>query len=292
MDATASDGPRLPGRAVTLDLPGRGRTWARDIPGPPGAPTVVLLHGWTATADLNWFACYGALSRRWRVIAPDHRGHGRGLRSSRPFRLADCADDAIAAADLLGAGPVVVVGYSMGGPIAQLAWKRHPSRVRALVLCATARTFGDGRQGALALQSLGAAGALSRLTPRPLREAVAVQYLGRRRERGESDWALEQVRRHDWTAVLEAAGELARFDSRPWVGQVDVPTAVVLTERDRLVAPQRQARLHAAIPGASLHRVDGDHDAVVAHPDRFLPALLAALERVARPGAAPGSRHR
>jgi 3-oxoadipate enol-lactonase len=47
--------------------------------GPVGAPTLILLHGWTATADLNFFMCYRALSEHFRVIAIDHRGHGRGF---------------------------------------------------------------------------------------------------------------------------------------------------------------------------------------------------------------------
>src|SRR5688500_16415489 len=133
-------GPPLPpGRR--LKLPGRGTTFVREMEGPPGAPTLVLLHGLGVSADLNWFRCYDALGRRYRVIAMAHRGHGRGIRSSRPFRLADCADDVAAVADELGIERVIPVGYSMGGPITQLVWKRHPDRVAGLVLCATARSF-------------------------------------------------------------------------------------------------------------------------------------------------------
>ena len=68
--------------------------------------------------------------RQFNVVALDHRGHGRGLQSDEPFRLADCADDVAALVDELGLGPVIVVGYSMGGPIAQLLWRRHPRRRR------------------------------------------------------------------------------------------------------------------------------------------------------------------
>ncbi|MBA2283374.1 MAG: alpha/beta fold hydrolase, partial [Acidimicrobiia bacterium] len=131
------------GEGRVLDLPGRGRTWVRDIPGPtPDAPVVLLLHGFTATADLNWVTSYSSLAKRYRVLAIDHRGHGRGIRSRRPFRLEDCADDAAAACAALGLERVVACGYSMGGPIAMLLWRRHPALVRGLVLCATARRFG------------------------------------------------------------------------------------------------------------------------------------------------------
>src|SRR5690349_23831945 len=47
-------------------------------------------------------------------------------------RLADCADDAAALLETLGTGPVIAVGYSLGGPVAQLLWKRHPDLVSGL----------------------------------------------------------------------------------------------------------------------------------------------------------------
>ena len=90
---------------------------------------VLLLHGWTVTADLNWSSVYEPLvDAGYRVLAMDHRGHGRGLRSPRPFRLSDCADDAAALLETLDVGPVLAVGYSMGGPIAQLLARDHRSR--------------------------------------------------------------------------------------------------------------------------------------------------------------------
>src|SRR5262245_45927584 len=94
-------GPPIPlGRRV--ELPGRGTTFVREVGGPVGAPTVLLLHGLAASGGLNWFQAFEPLSRHFRVVAVDHRGHGRGIRSWRRFRLADCADDAAAVLDALG----------------------------------------------------------------------------------------------------------------------------------------------------------------------------------------------
>ena len=115
--------PPLPPGFV-VPLPGRGEVFTRDI-GPSGGgelpgPPVLLLHGWTVSADLNFFAVYGELAARHRVVALDHRGHGRGMRPRTPFSLEECADDAAALLGELGLGPVIAVGFSMGGPIAML----------------------------------------------------------------------------------------------------------------------------------------------------------------------------
>src|SRR5437867_975646 len=136
-------GPPLPmGRRV--ELPGRGTTFVRQVEGPPGAPTLLLLHGWMASGGLNWFRVFDALGEHFNVIAVDMRGHGRGIRNGRRFRLADCADDAAATLDVLGVGPVIAVGYSLGGPVAQLLWRRHRDRVEGLVLCSTAHRLMPG----------------------------------------------------------------------------------------------------------------------------------------------------
>src|SRR5918997_1761296 len=123
--------PPLPaGRRV--ELPRRGRTWVYESEWRPGDQTLLLLHGLAATAALNWFTAFSSLARRYHVVAIDHRGHGRGIRSSR-FRLEDCADDAAALLDAFDVERVIPVGYSMGGPIAQLVWHRQPDRVEGLV---------------------------------------------------------------------------------------------------------------------------------------------------------------
>src|SRR5215475_12313188 len=117
--APATTGPPLPlGRRIVLRK--RGTTFIREVEGPPGAPTLLLLHGWLASAGLNWYQAFDRLGERFNVVAMDMRGHGRGIRSGRPVRLADCADDAAAVVDELGTGPVIAVGYSLGGPVAQL----------------------------------------------------------------------------------------------------------------------------------------------------------------------------
>jgi pimeloyl-ACP methyl ester carboxylesterase len=269
-----------PGRR--LDLPGRGRTFIREIEGPKKAPTVVLLHGLGADADLNWFPSYEALGQHYRVVAIDHRGHGRGIRTRRPFRLADCADDVAAVCAELGLERVIPVGYSMGGPIAQLVWHRHHDLVRGVVLCATASRFGQGNARRLAYALAPPIAAVSRLSPRarPANPIVRQLMASRVNDPAMRQWVAQRQRLTDPLAVIQAAGSLARYSSGSWLTGVDVPAAVVLTQFDRLVPRARQEAMAAAIPGATVHRVLGDHAVCVTRPDLFVPALLEALASV------------
>jgi pimeloyl-ACP methyl ester carboxylesterase len=264
-----------------IDIPGHGRVVVRDVAGPePGAPVVMLLHGLGATARLNWGPCFRPLSARFRVLALDHRGHGRGLRTRR-FRLEQCADDAAAAADALGVRRFVAVGYSMGGPIASLTWRRHRERVCGLVLCATARHFASRGQARWARLALPAVAELSRLAPGLVRRRMLERMLGRVEHPQLRDRILEELGGHDPRSVIQASHEVSGFSSHDWIGDVDVPAAVVVTTRDELVPPVRQRKLAASIPGARVFEVEGDHSACVSVPS-FPETLVDACSNVAR----------
>jgi pimeloyl-ACP methyl ester carboxylesterase len=157
--------PDLP-PATLVELPGRGRTYVADTGPPPrrpNAPTVFLLHALACTGLLTWYPCLDALRARYRVVLFDQRWHGQGIRTAR-FDLADCADDVAAVADALDIDTFVAAGYSMGSLVAPLAWRRHPDRVRGLVLCASATNFAETprRQRSVRAVSLRLAGSAER----------------------------------------------------------------------------------------------------------------------------------
>jgi 3-oxoadipate enol-lactonase len=268
-----------------LELRGRGRTSIREVHGPKGAPTVVLLHGLAATGRLNWFAALRALSERFRVIVVDHRGHGRGIRTHH-FRLADCADDAVAIADHLGIESLIAVGYSMGGPIAKLCWSRHRDRIRGLVLCATANHFMRPEARGVASAVFPGMIVTARLIPGFFRNRI-IDGMTRGLPQGERrDRVRREMENTDPATVMQATRALIRFSSHDWAAGIDVPTAVVITTEDRLVPPIRQYRLAASIPGAKIFEVAADHLACVRAASRFVPVLLAACEYVDAQAAA------
>ncbi len=268
-----------PGRP--LRLPGRGTTFVRELAGPECAPVLMLLHGWGATADLNWYRSYETLALRYRVVALDHRGHGRGLRTARRFRLEDCADDVVAVADALGIDRFVPVGYSMGGPIASLVCRRHPERVDGVVLCATSRRFNETRSKRAAFSILNGTSSLASMGPfRSLGRVSGAAWTRRLERRGDAAWTIEQVLRHDWPQILAAGHAIGRFDSTEWIGRLDVPSAVVVTLDDEVVPTRDQMALADALPDASVHPVSGGHTTCGASSGDFVAALVAACSSI------------
>lgn len=262
-----------------LDLPRRGRTWLTDVPGPtPDAPTIVLLHAVGCTGQLTWFASIPRLAERYRVITYDQRWHGRGITSER-FLISDCASDAAAVIDELGLDRPLIAGYSMGSVVAQRVWRQHPDTVGGLVLAATTDHFRTNSRERLfhAGMELGMGLTATLSRSRVLRRtgSAAVEAL----DADTSDtarWATNQWRSTSPWAVGQAVASLGRHHSTPWLSSIDVPTAVVVTTRDRAMPATRQLELAARIPGATVHEADCGHAGCVLEHRAFVPALLEA----------------
>ena len=265
-------------RTRLVELPGRGVTRVWECAGPPGAETLMLIHGLACTAELNWGKVFSPLAAHFRVVAADLRGHGDGIRAGSRFRLEDCANDVAALAAVLGAGKFTAVGYSMGGMVAQLVYRRHASLVSGLVLCSTAGNVGSPAQQ-LAAFALPAAAA--GLQWNPVLQLVSAEILGSALldpidDPATASWARAQLRRTTLASAASAIQAVSQFSSDRWISQVDIPTAVVVTTRDRIVPAGRQLGLARAIPGASVHEVDADHAVCITAPQVFARTLLEA----------------
>lgn len=285
--------PRAPEPPVSLPpgcvvhVPGRGEFFVRDSGG--DGPPLLLLHGWMFSADLNWFRAYDTLIEAgYRVIALDHRGHGRGLRSAEGFSLRACADDAAAVLAHLEVEPALVCGYSMGGPIAKLLARHHGERVAALVLCATANDWSDPRMKAF-WRVMGGLRLLLGVAPN------AAWRRGMRAagfpDSPVTDWAVAELSRGSARDIAEAGRELGRFDSRSWAASLEVPAAVIVTTQDTGVPPDKQRALAASLR-APIFEVHGDHSAVTTRASEFNAQLLRALARLREVEPAPSGPSR
>lgn len=264
----------LPGRTVFV---GDRELFVREA-GPEDAPPILLLHGWGDHSLVVWHAVIPLLADRFRVIALDNRNTGKSDHVRGGYEIAGCADDAAGVLDALGIEDAVVVGYSMGGMIAQELARRHPSRVKGLVLAGTASSpiATSGIPGAVVragMAVLRAFGRVSRLEhtwvrTRILRDsgAVAPQHLR---------WFWTQHLNRDASLYWEAGFAITRFDSADWLGSLDVPTAVVVNTADQLLAPAAQYELVGRL--ARVHEVvevlDARHEGPLTHPGEYAAAI-------------------
>ena len=257
-----------------VDLPGRGSTYLVDS-GPQDGPTFVLLHSVACTGVMTWYPALAQLQQLGRVVVFDQRGHGQGIDTPR-FLLEDCADDVAAVADVLGVETCVPVGYSMGSLVAQLVWKRHRDRVDGLVLCAAAAAVNRASYERVATGLFAAL--LESLSPAarrlPPAAAVAPGWLQAHQ------WILGPVRSTSPGAITRALAEVIRFDSTTWVHEIDVPTAVLVTTRDRAFGVRRQRWLAERIPGAQTVEVEAGHAGCTFASEKFVAGLVAAVESV------------
>lgn len=257
-----------------IELPGRGSTYVVDS-GPSDGPTYVLLHSVACTGVMTWYPALAEVAEFGRVVVFDQRCHGQGITTPR-FLLEDCADDVAALADQLGIGTFVPVGYSMGSMIAQLVWKRHRERVDGLVLCAATAAVSRASYERLAT---GVFAAIIEAVSPPARRfapagAVTRGWLP------DHQWLLGQLRNTSPGAITRALAEVIRFDSTTWVGDIDVPTSVLITMRDRAFGVRRQQWLASRIPGAETVTIDAGHSGCTFASDKFVAGLRQAIESV------------
>src|SRR4051794_21402032 len=272
--------PPLP-RGELRTVAGRGQLWLRSVDGPPGSVPVVLLHGWMATADLNFFPLFGPLGERHRVIAPDLRGHGRSVFPQQPVTLEDAADDVAALMRDLDTGPAIVVGYSLGTAVTQTLVARDPDLVAGIVL-AGGELHPARRLHERALQRFGGwQGSMQRLSNGRWMAHRMVDKAARHNPSVEElrPWLVDEFERGHPAALRSAGRAHARFDGRDIAAGATVPAVVVVTRQDRLVPPNRQVRLADAWR-ATVVDLDADHDAPVPHPDRFVAAMVEAVQIV------------
>jgi pimeloyl-ACP methyl ester carboxylesterase len=192
--------------------------------------------------------------------------------------MEDLADEVVGVLDSLGLGAVPLVGYSMGGMVAQTLVHRYPGRVTRLVLAATAAdpvawptwvtkpAFLIGR-------------ALARID-RMAAPRIAYRYL---LTTGvippqHGAWLWEVLLDRDVDLYYEAGFAILRFDGVDRIDAITMPTLFVIPTCDQLVPPARQRRTAEAIADCTVVEVEGArHEAVLTHPDDVAGSIRGFL---------------
>ncbi len=246
--------------------------------GPEDAPPLVLVHGWSFDGEMNFFPIIPALSEHFRVIVPDHRNHGKSDRIRGSFEIHDLAADIIGVLDELGYDEVDLFGFSMGGMASQVIAHRHPERIRRLILAGTA-AFPIDRHRPGALVAFWVARALARFSKKEA-ALFTFRFLRRTRiiESAHERWMWAALMNRDPSLFYESANAAWRFDSRPWVGEIDRPTMVIIPTADQVVPVRTQYDLAGRIDGAEIVEIpDVGHESILSRPDAYVEAIKGFL---------------
>lgn len=256
----------LPGRTVFVD----GREFVLRQAGPEDAPDVVLIHGLGGSGLTEWYEVGPRLADRFRVTLVEHRNHGSAPRFTGRYEIDDVADDTGAVLAAAGVEHATVVGYSMGGTVAQALAHRHPELVERLVLIGTfaahPRSWRTARQvGTFLVRGW------ERLTGVGTPEVRAgYLILTGAVDRQHAEWMWDETHRRDPDGGAAASLALMRFDATAWVGSLRQPTLVIIPTRDQLVPASWQYALASAIPRARIVDIaDARHEVPWTHPDRI-----------------------
>lgn len=276
---------RWPGRSVFVS---DRELFVRES-GSPDAPAVVLIHGWATDSLFNWYKIIPLLAERFHVIAVDQRNSGKSDYARARYEISDVADELAALIGVLDLGAVPVVGYSMGGMIAQELAHRYPHLVGRMVLGGTAATVTPTvveRYRVPALMLLGRTwDRISRAEFSWVRQRylTMVGAVDPKHER----WIWDSYMGRDVNMYYEGGFAVARFDSRRWVGRLDVDALVVITTADQLVDPSLQHELAELLPRAQVVELNGArHESPLTHAEPFAEAIIEFLEEASATGAA------
>lgn len=233
-----------------------------------GSFTLLLLHAFPLDARM-WDDVRRELGDELAVIAPTlpHEGGGR--------TLSGWADAVLGSVE----GDILPVGVSMGGYLAFELWRQAPERISALVLSDTRAgpETDEGRAGRERTIELiherGPAGLWEEMAPKLFSPAADAGVVERARL-----LALGRTP-DDLVTCVEAIRD--RPDSRPTLPTIDVPTLVLVGEKDELTPPPEAAAIGSGIPRAKLVTIpESGHLPPLERPGAFLASLRAMLRGV------------
>jgi pimeloyl-ACP methyl ester carboxylesterase len=251
-------------------------------------PPIVLVHGITLGVGI-WVRQFRGLAGTHRVIAIDQRGHGQSIAGTDGYRFERLADDLVEVLAALDVRNAVVVGHSLGGMVLQQAaldraqdLGRHASGLVLLSTDAGPTVPGPlGRPVGIAAARVGwRAARFAERRGKSVYPGSDVGTWGARVSFGNRPRAADvELTRSLSSAVAPSAmaellAPLLSFDVRARLGNIALPTLVVVGSRDLLTPVRRARQLAARIPGARLEVLAGcGHLAMLERPEE-LDALL------------------
>jgi pimeloyl-ACP methyl ester carboxylesterase len=240
-------------------------------------PTLLFVHGFPLSRA-TWAKQVDAFRSNHRVIAPDLRGLGESEATAGSISMSRYAEDLFALLQHLEAGPVTLVGHSMGGYVALAFAKTFPQALQGLVLVGT-KSGADTPEGAAGrrataekVRSEGSSVVVDAMAPKMLSPnnvdagmATSVRgFMAPSKPEG---------------VIGALLGMAERPDAGAWLGAIRTRTLVITGAEDSIIPPSESEALAKAIPGAQLALVpQAGHLVAFEQPEAFNKALAAWLD--------------
>jgi 3-oxoadipate enol-lactonase len=224
-------------------------------------------HAWED--QVPYFGGLGYPSHAW-----DQPGYGKSA-LVEPYDLEQVSAALARLVESLGGGPVVLIGHSMGGFVAQEAYARHPQLVKAMVLCFTSPAFAGGNSD-FTRQFLAA-----RIGPLDEGRTMAEIAAKLIPTMGSNSKLAEQIMAGVPPDTYRKAVQLlTTFDRRKALGDIKVPALLVAGSEDKIAPPSVMEKMAGKIPGAEYVLMpDCGHLGPMDRPDAFNAILLGFLKR-------------
>ena len=242
---------------------------------PLGTP-VVFIHGYPLNQKM-WDSQVKAIGAKAHVITYDQRGFGSSINTDPSYTFEAYVDDLLSLLDHLKIKKATVVAFSMGGYVALRAMERHPERFHALVLADT-QSAADSDKAKLnrgkSLRSLKEDG-LQKAASDFLTNALSSQP----RSAGLREQLLKLVLENPVSGIGSALVALAtRTDTTESLGQIKVPTLILVGEEDKITPVAAAQSLQEKIPGSVLKVISkAGHLLPVENSEDFNAALVNFL---------------
>jgi 3-oxoadipate enol-lactonase len=251
------------------------------LDGPEGAPLVTLSH--SLAADLAmWRPQVDALSRDYRILRYDIRGHGRTATPHGPYTLEQLSDDLAALLDALRIERTHLVGLSMGGMIGQLLALREPGRLISLVLADTLAVYRPEAR-AMWQERIDAASGPDGMEP--LVEPTLTRWFTAPFKASRPDVMEEvaaMIRATAPRGFIGCCRALMELDLIGRLPEICLPTLVLVGRQDPTTPVAGAEAIAGAIPGARLVVIeDAAHISNLEQPEAFNAALLSFLDEAA-----------
>lgn len=256
-----------------------GETFNVEVEGPENAPVLMISNSLGSNLHM-WDDQVPSLSKHFRIVRYDSRGHGRSAAPAGPYSLEQLGKDALAILDALGVKKAHWMGLSKGGAVGQWLLLHAPERIERAVLANTAAQFGGAdawNERLRIVREQGMAGLVQAVIDRWFTkdfQAKAPEAIARIRA------AFEKTPAEGYAACMAALRDL---DLRDAIRNIRNQVLVIIGRHDPATPPEAGKAIASAIPGARLVELDAAHLSNIEAADAFNKAVIDFLTAPAKP---------